>query len=67
MISSPLIETGKTYSILTGGEVAGEVTDGLSTSDAYSGGTIYSSITVEGVLTTLGTVSGFGPGGGRRR
>ena len=67
VISSPLIETGKTYSILTGGEVAGEVTDGLSTSDAYSGGTIYSSITVEGVLTTLGTVSGFGPGGGRRR
>ena len=67
VISSPLIETGKTYSILTGGEVAGEVTDGLSTSNTYSGGTVYNSFTVEGVLTTLGTVSGFGPGGGRRR
>lgn len=67
VISSPLIETGKTYSILTGGEVDGEVTDGLSTSNAYSGGTEYNSFTVEGVLTTLGTVTGFGPGGGHRR
>lgn len=61
--SSPDLESGNEYTINIGGNVNGEVADGLSTTDGYTGGSQYTSFSVSGSVTLLGTASGYGPGG----
>lgn len=59
--SSPALTTGETYAVYLGGSTTGGASDGLSTGGSYSGGTLYTSFTVEGVVTQVGS------GGGRFR
>lgn len=60
LISSPLIETGKTYRIYLGGTCTGESTDGLYSSGDYSGGTLLEEVAITEVCTVAGEQSGFG-------
>ena len=60
LISSPLIETGKTYRIYLGGTCTGKSTDGLYSSGDYSGGTLLEEVTITEVCTVAGEQSGFG-------
>lgn len=53
IISSPLIVSGTTYSIYTGGTSTGTNTNGLYTSGVYSGGTLKKSFTSSGIVTTV--------------
>lgn len=53
------IKKGSSYSIYTGGSVTGTSETGVYTG-TYSGGTLYTSFTVSGIVTTLGS-SGTGP------
>lgn len=63
--SSPELKTGTTYEVSYGGQATGEVTDGLYQGGTYSGGTVYTTFTVSGVVTGVGNVRSFG-GRGRR-
>jgi hypothetical protein len=60
--SADLVE-GATYTIYTGGSSTGAVKDGVYQGGSYSGGTQYTSFTVSGMTTTVGS----GGGGFRRR
>ncbi len=51
--SSPLLESGKTYKIYTGGIDSGENKDGIFNGGTYSGGTLKKSFNVSGSVTTL--------------
>lgn len=53
--SAPELLTGETYQISLGGSVAGTVTYGLAADGGSSGGTAYTSFTVESVVTQVGS------------
>ncbi len=62
IFSSPLLESGVTYNIYTGGGYSGASTDGIYSGGTYTGGTFYKSFTISGIITTIGSASS-GPGG----
>lgn len=66
VFSAPQLETGGEYTVSMGGETTGEIIDGLATSAGYTGGSEYTSFTVNSILTTIGTTYGHGPGGRQR-
>ena len=69
IISSPLIEEGKTYSLSYGGSVSGTAVDGLYEVGDYSGGTKVTDFTISDSITYLSesgvTTGGNGMGQGR--
>lgn len=71
--SSPLLETGKSYQVLTGGSCTGEGKDGLYTQGNYQDGTQIQSFTISSVVTTAGAGNSMGgnmggqPGGNAGR
>lgn len=79
VFSSPLLEKGKTYTLVSGGTCSGQLSEGLYTSGACSGGAELAEITVsdtvirvadDGSAVTGGGMGGMGsPGGagGRNR
>jgi len=62
VFSAPGLETGKDYILYTGGNVSGEVMDGLSTSGSYFAGTQVDTFSVENTVTSLGSTNGRMPG-----
>jgi len=58
IFSSSNLKSGRTYTIYTGGNSTGTVTDGLYTGGTYSGGSIYQSFTVSSIVTTIGSTGG---------
>jgi len=65
-ISSPKLVNGTTYEIFTGGSSTGSVNDGLYQDGSYASGTQYTSFTVSGTVTMVGSGVGGGGRGGRR-
>jgi hypothetical protein len=72
VFSSPLLEKGKTYTLISGGSCSGQLTDGLYTGGACSGGAELTGVTISGTVTriaddgsavTVGTGGMGGPGG----
>jgi hypothetical protein len=69
VFSSPLLEKGKTYTLVSGGTCSGQLTDGLYTGGACSGGAELAKITVSDTVTRVAddgsAVTGGigGPGG----
>lgn len=63
LFSSPDLQSGTDYTVSLGGDISGEIVDGLATTGAYSGGSPYTSFTVSSSVTMVGAVSGYGPGG----
>lgn len=61
--SSSALKSGSTCDVYTGGSSTGTETDGLYVGGTYSGGTKYTSFTVSGIVTSIGTGGGGGPGG----
>lgn len=66
VVSSPELSAGITYDVYTGGRASGVANDGLYPAGSYSGGSLHTSFTVSGTVTSLGAVSNMGarPGGG---
>lgn len=64
VLSSPQLTNGATYTLFTGGNSSGTVTDGLYSGGSYSAGTQLASFTISSVVTTVGSAGGMGPGGG---
>lgn len=58
--SSPLLISGATYNIYTGGSHSGVLSGQLYTNGVYTGGTKYSSFTISSVVTKLGATGGMG-------
>lgn len=65
--SSSALTKGATYYIYSGGSSTGTVKDGLYSGGTYSGGSQYASFTVSNTVTTVGTASSGGVGGGPGR
>jgi hypothetical protein len=70
VFSSPLLEQGKTYTLVTGGSCSSQPADGLYTGGACSGGTELTTVTISGAVTRIaddGTTvtGGMGGTGGR--
>lgn len=53
VISTPDIKEGQTYEVSVGGEVTGEVTDGVYSNAKYSGGSIIGETKVEATISTI--------------
>ncbi len=51
LVSSPLLKTGSTYSIYTGGTSTGTATDGIYSGGTYSGGTLKKTLTINSNVT----------------
>lgn len=72
IISTSLLEEGKTYSFSYGGSMSGDATDGLYEAGTYTGGTKVTDFTISDSITYLSETgvttggSGFGQGGGMR-
>lgn len=64
VLSSPQLTNSATYTLFTGGNSSGTVTDGLYSGGSYSVGTQLASFTISSVVTTVGSAGGMGPGGG---
>ncbi len=62
IFSSPLLKSGSTYNIYTGGSYSGASVNGLYSGGIYSAGTLYKSFTISGIITTIGSATN-GPGG----
>lgn len=60
------LKTGETYTVNVGGEISGDIVDGIGNGN-YSDGTEYTTFTIQNTLTTVGNVTGGmgGMGGGR--
>lgn len=52
--SSAELATGETYEVYYGGSSTGTVTDGLYEGGVYSGGTLFTSVTLSGTVTQVG-------------
>ena len=61
--SSPDFVNGATYNIYLGGSASGTAVDSLLRDGTYSGGSLYTSLTLSGIVTSVG---GGGMGGGGR-
>jgi hypothetical protein len=55
VFSSPELEAGSTYDVYLGGSAAGEASDGLYQGVSYTPGTEYTSFTVSGIVTWIGS------------
>jgi hypothetical protein len=66
VLSSPELERGGTYTVYTGGNATGTVTDGLYTDGTYTPGTQAASFTISEIVTRVGTAGGGMTGRGRR-
>jgi hypothetical protein len=71
VVTSSAIKQGSTYKVYLGGSSTGTVKDTVYSGGAYTPGTEYVSLSIEGVVTTSGQTGGFGgrkggPGGGTR-
>ena len=65
LFSSPSLTANTTYTINTGGSVAGGTEfHGLYTNATYSGGSSSTSFTTNSIVTTVGSTGGGNPGGG---
>lgn len=62
VFSSPDLKIGSKYYVYTGGSSTGTVTNGLYSGGIYTPGTLYTSFTVSGILTSIGS-SSSNPGG----
>ena len=66
VICTSLLEKGKTYIVSTGGDVDGDIEDGIC-SGSYANGSQYESFAINGTTTTVGNsiggMGGMGPGG----
>ncbi len=58
--SSPKLVEGETYTVYTGGMVSGTGTDALYTDGTLSGSSTYTTVTLSGSSTTVGTVGTMG-------
>lgn len=65
VVSSPRLKNGTTYLVSTGGSSSGTATDGVYSGGTYSGGTQVATLTVSGVVTTVGASRPGFQGGGR--
>ncbi len=63
VFSSPELKNGSTYNVYTGGSATGTMANGLYTDGEYIPGTKYTSFTISGILTSIGTGQGGGGGG----
>ncbi len=54
VFSSPELKKGATYTVYYGGSSTGTAADGLYAGGTYSGGTRYTSLTLSGIVTTVG-------------
>lgn len=57
--SSPLLVANTTYELYLGGSTTSDAANGLGTDGNYSGGTLYTTFTVSGVVTQVGNGGGF--------
>lgn len=57
--SSPELVNGETYAVYAGGSSTGTATDGLYQDGMYTPGAQYTSVTLSGVVTTVGNSSRF--------
>jgi hypothetical protein len=57
--SSPELSSGETYKVFLGGSVTGAASNGLTSDGSYTGGAEYSSFTVSGVVTQVGSGGRF--------
>ena len=65
VLCSPELENGASYLVYRGGSSSGTETDGLYSGGSYSPGSQYTSFSIVGVVTTVGSSGGGGfPGGG---
>ncbi|MDW7694429.1 carbohydrate-binding domain-containing protein [Flammeovirgaceae bacterium SG7u.111] len=53
VFSSPVLQTGTTYSLYFGGSSTGTETDGLYDGGTYSGGSLYKTFNISGTITTI--------------
>lgn len=53
VISTPKLEQGKTYTLISGGTSSGQLTDGLYTGGAISGGIKLTDIKISGTVTSI--------------
>ena len=58
--SSAALKAGETYTLYLGGSATGTVTDGLYSDATYSGGTAYTTLTLNSVVTQVGASTGPG-------
>jgi hypothetical protein len=56
--SSLALTAGETYQVYLGGSITGTATNGFVTDGSYTGGTLYTSVTVSGVVTQVGSGGG---------
>ncbi|MDD4238872.1 MAG: carbohydrate-binding domain-containing protein [Desulfotomaculaceae bacterium] len=77
VLSTPELEQGKTYTLSSGGTCSGQLSDGLYTGGACSGGTKLTDVTISGTVTRIaddgsevsggmGSMGGQGGPGGRQ-
>jgi hypothetical protein len=64
VVSSPEIVKGMSCSVYAGGSSTGTVRDGLYTGGTYSGGSLVTTLSISGLVTTAGMGSGGDPTGG---
>lgn len=62
-IGSPELTRGATYEVYLGGTIDRAAVDGVYESGNYSGDTLYTTFTVNDVVTMLGSRGGMGMGG----
>ncbi len=65
VFSLPNLSIGETYTISYGGSASETSEFGLVIGGSYSGGTVYTTLTLSSIVTQVGSGGGFG-GGGRR-
>lgn len=61
--SSSKLTKGISYDVYTGGSYSGSVKDGLYTGGNYTAGNKYTTFTITGITTTIGSTGGMGGGG----
>lgn len=64
VLCSPELEKGSTYNVYYGGSSTGTVQDGIYSNGTYTAGTKNTSFTISDMVTTLGSYSKGGMGGG---
>jgi hypothetical protein len=57
--SSPELSSGETYKVFLGGSATGAASNGLTSDGSYTGGAEYTSFTVSGVVTQVGSGGRF--------
>ena len=63
VLSSPELENGSTYTVYSGGNSTGTVTDGLYAGGTYTAGTQVTDFAISSIVTGAGSYSGRFPGG----